>query len=431
VRSSPDLAFQTIANSKTKSNQIQAMDKQLDRNKKSFAKLKQKIEELIQNADRINPARVELEICELEQDREGYKRLIDNAYKTASPDQQEELDNDYFERVEEIKTLMVNLKLALPPPPVPDSSNAAQIHATLSNGAASVVTQPQIVVQQSGPHPEDITQILSLIRPIESFANTVAANKPSPEFIRLRIKKLEDLEARFDKYVAQNASVEVEDEIREVFDSENNETALRINKIFELLCAGLHAESSRSLASVPFSSQIKLESLKVPQFNGDVKEWLTFRDKFKSLIHDNTSLTGVTKFTYLKQAIIDKNSPIAGEHEQEDAYEDAYEDAWKRVQQFYGDDRILISSHFNAIQSIKKINNETADELKRVLNEAKMNVQAVKRIQTDCDLFEALIAHIVINQLDSHTRDLFETENKSKIPIWSTLQTFLNIAARC
>ena len=57
--------------------------------------------------------------------------------------------------------------------------------------------------------------------------------------------------------------------------------------------------TSHSKAKPP----IKLESLKIPKFNGEILQWATFWDLFKSTVHQNEGLSGTENLTYLRQAV--------------------------------------------------------------------------------------------------------------------------------
>ncbi|XP_055623472.1 uncharacterized protein LOC129766899 [Toxorhynchites rutilus septentrionalis] len=46
--------------------------------------------------------------------------------------------------------------------------------------------------------------------------------------------------------------------------------------------------------------RVRLPQISLPSFNGDIDEWLSFRDLFTSLIHHKTELPEVEKFHYLK-----------------------------------------------------------------------------------------------------------------------------------
>lgn len=169
------------------------------------------------------------------------------------------------------------------------------------------------------------------------------------------------------------------------------------------------------------SSAIKLPQIDLPRFNGDPDTWVTFRDSFKSIVHNIKTISGSTKFRYLKSCITDKNSPINHLLETDDGYEDA----WEAVLDFYDDKRRIIDCHFTGMMTAKRMASETHEELQRLLNEFSLHVTSLSRMQTEEELFQAFVAHLVIFRLDAHTRDLWETENKNNIPLWPDLQKFL------
>ncbi len=49
--------------------------------------------------------------------------------------------------------------------------------------------------------------------------------------------------------------------------------------------------------------QIRLPKLSLQSFSGDITQWLTFWDSFKSAVHSNDQLTEVDKFNYLKSLL--------------------------------------------------------------------------------------------------------------------------------
>ena len=49
--------------------------------------------------------------------------------------------------------------------------------------------------------------------------------------------------------------------------------------------------------------QIRLPKIELPTFSGSYEEWCTFNDTFLSLIHNNSQLSNIQKFHYLKSAL--------------------------------------------------------------------------------------------------------------------------------
>lgn len=48
---------------------------------------------------------------------------------------------------------------------------------------------------------------------------------------------------------------------------------------------------------------VRLPEISIPTFSGKHVEWLTWKDKFKALIHNQPDLTLAAKMTYLEGAL--------------------------------------------------------------------------------------------------------------------------------
>jgi hypothetical protein len=74
---------------------------------------------------------------------------------------------------------------------------------------------------------------------------------------------------------------------------------------------------------------------------------------------------------------------------------------------------------------VKAMEAESHDELQRVLNEYSLHISSLERMHSEQELYRAILAHLVLQRLDAHTRDLWETDNKGQTPFWPELQQFL------
>ncbi len=48
---------------------------------------------------------------------------------------------------------------------------------------------------------------------------------------------------------------------------------------------------------------MRLPKLSIRPFNGDITQWTTFWDSFKSSIHENPTLSDIDKFNYLRSLL--------------------------------------------------------------------------------------------------------------------------------
>lgn len=61
---------------------------------------------------------------------------------------------------------------------------------------------------------------------------------------------------------------------------------------------GSHDSSSKSV-----NKRVKLLIIPLPSIDGRYDEWLTFRDTFCSIIHDNHNIDNIEKFHHLRAAL--------------------------------------------------------------------------------------------------------------------------------
>nr|CAI5847191.1 unnamed protein product [Callosobruchus analis] len=66
-------------------------------------------------------------------------------------------------------------------------------------------------------------------------------------------------------------------------------------------CAAENTENSRA----KFHSSPQLSSIPVSKFNGNLDDWLSYRDTFISLIHTNNSLDNIQKFHFLRTSLVE------------------------------------------------------------------------------------------------------------------------------
>ena len=101
---------------------------------------------------------------------------------------------------------------------------------------------------------------------------------------------------------------------------------------------------------------------KAPEFSGRFSEWATFRDLFKSVIHDAEKLTDLDRFCYLKVGVHGKAFEIVKKYKLNAAN---YPLAWQDLVSHYENKKSLVTSHLNASFNSKPINFKSAFKLEK------------------------------------------------------------------
>ncbi|XP_055605599.1 uncharacterized protein LOC129753777 [Uranotaenia lowii] len=179
------------------------------------------------------------------------------------------------------------------------------------------------------------------------------------------------------------------------------------SKLLHLLSAvrrSIDENSAPSTSAVSDSSatlaRVKLPEIKLPSFSGNSKEWITFRDSFKSLIHSSNLLSDTDMFCYLRSA-------VSGEALQSIASVDVtaanYEFAWSTLEKRYENRKLLVKSYLESLFSIEWVQNESYEALNKLLSEFERNLQMLQKVGENPDQWSTLLVHMVCSRLDQST----------------------------
>ena len=123
-----------------------------------------------------------------------------------------------------------------------------------------------------------------------------------------------DLKGQFGRYGKAFSCYEVEQkwggaEYEAELESHNN-FAVEYREMYSKLCDKLETLSTRASAAATTATSVRpktvsniLPSMELPSFQGDRRDWPAFWQTFEAIIHQNTELDPVVKFTYLKKSL--------------------------------------------------------------------------------------------------------------------------------
>ncbi|XP_058817915.1 uncharacterized protein LOC131681229 [Topomyia yanbarensis] len=273
--------------------------------------------------------------------------------------------------------------------------------------------------------------------------------------LEMRIAKLDQI---YDKFLDVRMRIEVltdeeEDDFAESVETEEERKSLRISiterreqdnvkviRDFEneyyslkqlLLTLAAPAGSSRDVvttqsrvSSIPESQlRVKLPELKLPIFSGKLREWITFRDSFVSMIHDNEHLSTIDKFTYLRTSL---TSDALREIFSIELTAANYSIAWNSLQRTYENEKLIAKSYLDALFAVNPMDKESYEQLNRVVGEFETNLMMLQKIGVDTNGMSTILQHMVCQRLDSNILRSWENHhNSTEIPTYRNLIDFL------
>ncbi|XP_049316541.1 uncharacterized protein LOC125779310 [Bactrocera dorsalis] len=168
-------------------------------------------------------------------------------------------------------------------------------------------------------------------------------------------------------------------------------------------------------------SNIKLQEIKIPMFYGEMKQWSSFHDLFKSLVHDSKHFTEVEKMFRLKTSLggeagrLIQHLPVTATN---------YEAAWQILKERYENRRLQFTAQVDRLLDQPTANGESAQSMKQLLDTTKECIYALKGLNLNLNDEQAIIARIVVRKLDKESLRLYEQNVKKSRDIQSLDDVF-------
>ncbi|XP_055601710.1 uncharacterized protein LOC129750728 [Uranotaenia lowii] len=184
--------------------------------------------------------------------------------------------------------------------------------------------------------------------------------------------------------------------------------------------------NSQSQSASGNTSRVKLPEIRLPSFSGTIREWVTFRDSFRSLIHDNEHLTKMDKFTYLRSSLQGDALKEINNIEHIELSEANYDVAWKMLEVRYENKKLIVKAHLDALFALEPLKKENYDGLNFLISEFEKNLMMLQKIGEPTESWSTILVYMLCARLDSATLRQWETHYGSKeVPTYEELLLFL------
>ncbi|CAK1578646.1 unnamed protein product [Parnassius mnemosyne] len=165
--------------------------------------------------------------------------------------------------------------------------------------------------------------------------------------LNLRLNKLRDLSCTFEE-VQSKIEMLNEDTGKQVEERETTENSFfyliaQAQSLLEFFENSNRVEPSCNQTCNSYSN-LKLPPLKIPPFDGAPNKWLSFRDTYLSLIHNNENIDDISKFHYLKSYL---EGNVSSAINSVTVSSKNYATAWQLLCERYDNKRLLINELFS------------------------------------------------------------------------------------
>ncbi|XP_058828152.1 uncharacterized protein LOC131688042 [Topomyia yanbarensis] len=133
---------------------------------------------------------------------------------------------------------------------------------------------------------------------------------------------------------------------------------------------------------------VRLPQIKLQTFNGDIDEWLGFRDLFTSLIHWKADLPEVEKFHYLKGCLLGEPKSLI---EPLQITRANYQVAWEMLLKRYNNSKQLKKRQVQSLFKLPALTRESVADLHSLLEGFQRVVQTLDQIVQPHDYKDLLL----------------------------------------
>ncbi|UYV62176.1 hypothetical protein LAZ67_1008122 [Cordylochernes scorpioides] len=267
------------------------------------------------------------------------------------------------------------------------------------------------------------------IRRIDGFIESVDSIIEADETIRLEImgEELKEIKEKIEKLYDELFSLDEVD-----IDKESEAYDGSMNKIGSLR---VKIENERKLKDKladikPNGSQanIKLPQFDLPIYDGDIGNWINFKELFLTTIDAHPGLTNIQKLQYLNSAVkgeaarLIRGFPLLSEN---------YGQAWSTLLSRYDNPRELAYAQVSKIFSLRAIKNPSAKclhEFMDVCNEAIRNLETLELKRNQ--LVDVILVHFLQQKLSENLRLDWELSVDNTLPSYDKFIAFISRHAR-
>ncbi|XP_055604029.1 uncharacterized protein LOC129752267 [Uranotaenia lowii] len=229
--------------------------------------------------------------------------------------------------------------------------------------------------------------------------------------IEVRLEELDSLWERFNDALVDIQSHEDFDEFENTCEKDRllyseqyyHAKSFLMERIKERRRVPENEQTSRANESLSQSTldHVRLSQIKLQTFNGDIEEWLSFRDLYTSLIHWKPDLPEVEKFHYLKGCLQGEPKALIDPLKITQAN---YQIAWDLLVKRYNNNKQLRKRQVQALFQLPTLTKESVTDLHVLLEGFERIVQTLDQIVQPVDYKDLLLVQILSSRLDPVTR---------------------------
>ncbi|XP_055585295.1 uncharacterized protein LOC129738138 [Uranotaenia lowii] len=238
--------------------------------------------------------------------------------------------------------------------------------------------------------------------------------------ISVRLNAIDDLWERFGEVLTEIKSHEDFSGCDEIYDKERKELSDRYYYAKSFLMDrtkerqnphDLDQSSRTDLGNHSNVDHVRLPQIKLQCFDGNIDEWLGFRDLYLSLIHWKQELPEVEKFHYLKGCLQGEPKALIDPLQ---ITKSNYIVAWDMLLKRYNNSEQLKKRQVQSLFKLPSMVKESVAELQTLLEGFERIVNTLDQVLESAEYKDLLLVNFLVSLLDPVTRRSWEEDSSTK-----------------
>ena len=143
--------------------------------------------------------------------------------------------------------------------------------------------------------------------------------------------------------------------------------------------------------------RVRLPDIGVKSFSGDPTMWPEFFDTYNVAIHQNSDLSDIERFTYLKGYLHGEARRCIQGLTLSDAN---YKEAVTLLKNRFGNKKLIISRHMEALLDLEKVGSSLmVKELRSLYDKVMVNIRALQAYDIKSEQFGPMLAPVILKKL--------------------------------
>lgn len=162
-------------------------------------------------------------------------------------------------------------------------------------------------------------------------------------------------------------------------------------------------DPSTSSSSGTTRRRIKLPESKLPSFEGDHTQWLSFKTEFDSMIDSQLDLSDTDKLHYLRSAL---KGDALRKVQMLPITEDNYKKTREMLETAYSDKRVIVSRHLHCLIHLPKQEREDSQGLWKLVDHTRQHLESLRAMKVTT--IDEMVVALLEDKMHRSTSDAWD-----------------------